>query len=70
MWCLSVMWCVVRNSLDVPRTLNRTGDLAFSVAAPRLWNTLIKTFQMQKLYIILRLGYIIAQYRKYRYFQC
>jgi len=29
----------MRNSLDVPRTLNRTGDLAFSVAAPRLWNT-------------------------------
>jgi len=26
----------MRNSLDVPRTLNRTGDLAFSVAAPRL----------------------------------
>jgi len=30
----------MRNSLDVPRTLNHTGDLAFSVAAPRLWNTL------------------------------
>ena len=29
----------MRNSFDVPRTLNRTGDLAFSVAAPRLWNT-------------------------------
>jgi len=29
----------MRNSLDVPRTLNQTGDLAFSVAAPRLWNT-------------------------------
>jgi len=29
----------MRNSLDVPRTLNRTGNLAFSVAAPRLWNT-------------------------------
>jgi len=29
----------MRNSLHVPRTLNRTGDLAFSVAAPRLWNT-------------------------------
>jgi len=29
----------MRNSLDVSRTLNRTGDLAFSVAAPRLWNT-------------------------------
>jgi len=29
----------MRNSLDVPRTLNRTGDLAFSVAAPRLWKT-------------------------------
>jgi len=28
----------IRNSLDVPRTLNRTGDLAFNVAAPRLWN--------------------------------
>ena len=27
------------NSLDVPRTVNRTGDLAFSVAAPRLWST-------------------------------
>ena len=30
----------MRNSLDVPRTLNRTGDLAFSVTAPRFWNTL------------------------------
>jgi len=29
----------MRNSLAIPRTLNRTGDLAFSVAAPRLWNT-------------------------------
>jgi len=29
----------MRNSLNVPRTLNRTGDLAFTVAAPRLWNT-------------------------------
>jgi len=29
----------MRNSLGFPRTLNRTGDLAFSVAAPRLWNT-------------------------------
>ena len=29
----------MRNSLDVPRTLNQTGDLAFSVVAPRLWNT-------------------------------
>ena len=29
----------MRNSHDVPRTLNRTGDLAFSVVAPRLWNT-------------------------------
>jgi len=29
----------MKNSLDVPRTLNRTGDLAFSIAAPRLWNT-------------------------------
>ena len=29
----------MRNSLDVPRTLNLTGDLVFSVAAPRLWNT-------------------------------
>jgi len=29
----------MKNSLDVPRTLNRTGDLAFSVVAPRLWNT-------------------------------
>ena len=29
----------MRNSLDIPRTLNRTGDLAFSVTAPRLWNT-------------------------------
>jgi len=27
------------NSLDVPRTLNQTGDLAFNVAAPRFWNT-------------------------------
>jgi len=26
----------MRNSLDVTKTLNRTGDLAFSVAAPRL----------------------------------
>ena len=30
----------MRTSLDVPRTLNRTGDLAFSVAASRLWSTL------------------------------
>ena len=30
----------MRNSLDVPRTLNQAGDLAFSVAAPRLWNAL------------------------------
>ena len=29
----------MRNSLDILRTLNRTGDLAFSVAAPRLLNT-------------------------------
>ena len=29
----------MKNSLDVPRTLNRTGDLAFSVAVPRLSNT-------------------------------
>ena len=29
----------IRNSLNVPRTLNRTGDLAFSAAGPRLWNT-------------------------------
>jgi len=29
----------MRNSLDVPRTLNWTGDLAFSVAAPRLRDT-------------------------------
>jgi len=28
-----------RSSLGFPRTLNQTGDLAFSVAAPRLWNT-------------------------------
>jgi len=29
----------MRNSVEVPKTLNRTGDLAFSVAAPSLWNT-------------------------------
>jgi len=29
----------MRNSPDVPRTLYQTGDLAFSVAAGRLWNT-------------------------------
>jgi len=29
----------MRYSLVVPRTLNQAGDLAFSVAAPRLWNT-------------------------------
>jgi len=29
----------MKNTLDVPRTLNRTGDLALSVAAPRIWNT-------------------------------
>ena len=29
----------MRNTLDAPRTLNRTGDLAFSVASPRLWDT-------------------------------
>ena len=29
----------MRNSLDVPRTVNRTGDLAFSLAAPTLGNT-------------------------------
>jgi len=34
----------MRNSLDVPRTLNRTGDLACSVAAPRLWNTFNQDF--------------------------
>jgi len=29
----------MRNSLDVSRTLNRTGDLAISVVEPRIWNT-------------------------------
>ena len=29
----------LRRSLHVPRTLNRTGDLAFSVVAPNLWNS-------------------------------
>ena len=29
----------MRNPLDVPRTLNWTGDLVFSVAAPKFWNT-------------------------------
>jgi len=29
----------MRISLDVPKTLSRSGDLAFSVATSRLWNT-------------------------------
>jgi len=30
----------MRNSRDIPRTLNRTEGLAFSVTAARLWNAL------------------------------
>jgi len=54
----------MRISLDVPKTLSRTGDLAFIVAAPRLWNTF-----NQQLYIISKLGYVIMRYTKYRCFQ-
>jgi len=60
----------LRNSLEVPRTFNQTGDLAFSVAAPRLWNTFNQDLLDAKLDINSRLGYVITQYPKYKFFQC
>ena len=47
----------IRNSLDVSQHLD-FGTL------------LIKIFQMQKLYMISRLGYIITRYSRHRCFQC